>query len=129
MSWRRSTSRCSSGAASTSATAGCAPCSRRAREDREARSRRGLGAPAVLEQAELHQTLGGGDDRLLVRAGRPAEQATGLAAGGVLRLAELGDDLLDRRIAQPCQADQEVRELQRRHAPGRWTEPALQDPG
>ena len=74
---RRSTARSArtsrSGAPST-------PPARASVQQRRARSCR-----APLQQPEPHQALGGGDDGLLVRARRPAEQAPGLLAGGVLR--------------------------------------------
>src|SRR5262249_20791366 len=71
---------------------------------------------AVLEQAVAHQTLPGRRDRLLRGARRPAEHAPRLFIGGVLALAELGQDLLHAGIAHRRQAHEKIRNLAAGHA-------------
>src|SRR6201996_1128804 len=69
------------------------------------------GISALLEELQLKERLGGGDDGLLVGARCPAEDAPCFFAGGILRLAELGCDEPDRGIAQRGEAYQPVGEL------------------
>ena len=65
----------------------------------------------MFEQAELHETLAGGEDGLFIGTRRPTEDAPGLCVGGILVLAEFGEDLLDRGIGEGGKTDGPVGQL------------------